>query len=59
MGRPQEQGQLGILEPNVMDFDVNHLELDNLGMSLAAPYHAMHMEVRAIERVCTVMARED
>ena len=50
---------LGIKEIDVTQFDINHPELDDPGLSKEAPYHATHMESDAIERVCIVMSHED
>jgi hypothetical protein len=51
--------QEGISIAAVDAFDLGHLELDEPGLSLDAPYHATHMEADALERLFILFSGED
>lgn len=40
----------GIKEPDITDYDLAHLEDDDPGMNLDAPYHKEHLQSMGIER---------
>jgi len=51
--------QLGITTRQVDEFDLSHPELDDPGLSPAAPYHKTHMEADALERLAILFFGED
>lgn len=51
--------QLGIKDADVDQFDIDHPELDDPGLSLDACYHKTHMEADAIERLFIVLSGND
>jgi hypothetical protein len=51
--------QLGISDKSVDDFDEAHMDDDDPGSLLDAPYHKTHMESDALERMCIIMAGDD
>jgi thiol-disulfide isomerase/thioredoxin len=51
--------QLGIKDMDVDQFDIDHPELDDPGLSLSAPYHKTHMESDAIERLFIILTGND
>jgi hypothetical protein len=51
--------QLGIQDADVDQFDLDHQELDDPGLSPDAPYHKTHMESDAIERLFIILSGND
>ena len=51
--------QLGIKDADVDQFDLDHPELDDPGMSQDAPYHKTHLEADAIERTFLALSGND
>jgi hypothetical protein len=47
--------QLGVPDADVDEFDITHPELDDPGLSSAAPYHKAHMEADALERLFIIL----
>ena len=52
-------GQLGIKDTDVDQFDLDHPELDDPGLSPDAPYHKTHMEADCIERAFIIFSGND
>ena len=51
--------QLGILDADVDQFDLDHPDEDDPGMNPSAPYHRTHLEAVAIERMAILLCGED
>ena len=51
--------QLGILDADVDQFDLDHPDEDDPGMNPSAPYHRTHCEADAIERAVILYCGED